>query len=60
MGEKESKYVKNQYCDVTYDMFDENFEKEINAKNYVELRGIGGYCSGFFESFLEKAKKLKF
>ena len=60
-GEKESKYVKNQYCDVTFDMFDENFEKQMNAKNYEEFGGsIGGYCSGFFESFLEKAKKLKF
>lgn len=64
LGEKESNYVKNQYCDVTYDMFDERFERLINAKNYEEFRGIngyiGGYCSGYFESFLEKAKKLKF
>lgn len=64
MGEKESKYVKNQYCDLTYDMFDENFEKAVNAKNYEEFKKfsgiIGGYCSGYFESFLEKAKKIKF
>lgn len=72
-GEKESKYVKNQYCDVTYDMFDEKFEKDVMAKNIEDFRSrsdgkptnrfnynLGSYCSEFFESFLEKAKKLKF
>ena len=57
-GEKESKYVENRYCDVTFDMFNEKFEKQINAKNYEEFSGISEYCSGYFESF-RKGKKTQ-